>query len=294
MIDLLKYFPRIYQDIPEIKEIVKTENADFEKAKSDLKDLVDNQFIFTANEYCISYMEKQIGIIANPEIETLEYRRLRLLNRVSTQPPFTTPFLRQRLDDIIGKDEYTLTIDYPKYTIYIESIARNQTYNHEIAVTMNMVKPANMIFINVPTIISPVLLGETVSSVQLDYNYKLGTKWVLGRKPFISYKNEEVVKVAQIPSITPECLSNLAEIVSTKITKAIINDSLEITDFMSKSATETGDALISYKVLPSSGISVISNVKLVSDLGDVYFDSNIYVPVGQELILKHTIRFKEG
>ena len=293
-VDISKYFPLIYTDIEEIKEICNTENIDFNNAEKELNSLLNYQFIMRSDERCISYREKLLGILANPEIETLDFRRMRLINRISMQPPFTMIFLRDRLDDIIGKGQYEAYIDYDKYTLYIESAAKNQVYSHEILVTLNMIKPANIAYINIPTIISPVLIGETISKATLVWNYRLGTQWILGAKPFLSYTNEEVFKVASIPSITKDCIKSLCTTVQTDVVKAVINDTLEITDFVSKDVTTTGETIISYNVPQSSGISVINNVKLVDSNGVAYFDSNIYVPVEQEVIMKHTIRIKEG
>ena len=123
-IDITRFFPILYHNIKEFKEIIGTENADFNDADSELQDCVDNQFIMTSNEYGVDYRERLLGILADPETETLDFRRMRLINRISIQPPFTTIFLRERLDDIIGVGEYVLTIDYEDYTIYIESVAK--------------------------------------------------------------------------------------------------------------------------------------------------------------------------
>lgn len=293
-VDISKYFPSIYSDIEEIKQICDTENTDFDEAEVELTNLLNNQFIMTSDERGIEYREKLLGILANPQVETLDFRRLRLINRISIQPPFTMLFLRERLDDIIGVGEYNAYIDYDKYTLYIESTAKNQIYSHEIAVTLNMIKPANIVYINIPTIVSPILIGETISRTNLIWNYRLGTQWVLGQKPFLSYANEEVFKMANIPSITKDGINALCTTVQTDIVKAIINDTLEITDFVSKDVTDSGETIISYSIPVDSGIEVINNVKLVDSAGTIYFNSNIYVPVEQEVIMKHTIRIKEG
>ena len=210
------------------------------------------------------------------------------------QPPFTLPFLRQKLDEIIGKDQYTLTIDYNSYTIYVESVARNTNYAHEISVTMTSLKPANMVFINVPTIITPVLLNEVISTAKLIYNYRLGTTWILGKKPFISFTEEEIIKMANIPSVTQDCLVYLAESLSVKISKVLINDITEITDFITNDYTEDGILLLSYRVSGNDDLTAVNNIKVMGEDGKVYLDSNLYVPIENEVILKHTITFKEG
>lgn len=292
-VDIGKYFPRIYDGIKEIDEIVEIENDCFNDAQAELDKCMINQFILTSDEDGIEYREKELGIVANPEKEDLDFRRMRLLNRISMQPPYTTIFLRQRLDEIIGKDQYILTIDYDKYTIYIESVAKNQIYNHEISVTLTMVKPAEMVFVNVPTITSPILINETIGIVKLIWNYRLGTAWNLGQKPFLSYTAEEIIKMATIPSVTTKCRVDISNMLKQGLLKAVINDAVEITNFTAKDISNDGKLTITYSVLPSMGQTIINNIKLKTAT-DTYFDANIYVPVTQEVIMKHTITIKEG
>lgn len=293
-VDISKYFPNIYKSISEIEELIRVENEEFDKAANEIESCNNNQFIVTADEIGIAHMEKQLGIIANPEIETLNFRRSRLLNRISMQPPFTLPFLRQKLDEVIGINQYTLTIDYNNYTIYVESVARNANYAHEISVTMTSIKPANMVFINVPTIITPILLNEVISTAKLIYNYKLGTTWILGKKPFISFTEEEIIKMANIPSVTQDCLVELATNISSKVTKVLINDTTEITEFISNDVLDDGKVLLSYNVLRSENLTAVNNIKIMGEDGTIYFDSDLYAPIENEILLKHTITFKEG
>lgn len=299
-VDIGKYFPQIYQEIPEIQEIISTENADLTNAENELRACINNQFIMTADERTISYLEKKFNIIANPSIETLDFRRLRLINRVSTQPPFTTIFLRQKLDGIIGEGEYNLTIDYPNYTIFIESVAKNQVYSHEILVTLNMIKPANMAYVNVPTILTPILVNESISKANLQWNYKLGTTWILGKLPFLSYTNEEVIKLASIPSVQQYLLNKVSEYIDNSIASVTINDELTIPvdDFTSIETTEDGKLIFSYEVTPESGITVINTVSVnnLDENGETQhlLYSNIYVPVSETVIMKHTIQIREG
>ena len=75
-----------------------------------------NQFILTADEQGIAAYEERLGILPDLATEDLEFRRLRLLNRNQTKPPFTLEYLQERLDDLLGESGYLLTMDYPNYT----------------------------------------------------------------------------------------------------------------------------------------------------------------------------------
>lgn len=297
-VDIGKYFPLIYKDVEEIQQIVNTENEDFNVAEEELNTLLDNQFIMTSNEHAISYRENELGIMANPSIETLDFRRIRLMNRISMQPPFTTKFLRERLDELIGVNKYTLTIDYDNYTIYIESVAENQVYAHEVAVTLNRIKPANMVYKNLPTISSLMLMNEEVSTANLVFNYRLGVTWNLGQKPFLSYSDEVIRKMASTPSVANAGLLNAAKGIANNIKTVLINGGQAvITDFISVGATvenKEGIITLSYEVTPESGVDEIQFINILDTTGANMFASNAYVPVEQSVIMKHTIRIKEG
>lgn len=297
-VDIGKYFPLVYKDVEEIQQIVNTENKNFNVAEDELNTLLDNQFIMTSNERAISYRENELGIMANPSVETLDFRRIRLMNRISMQPPFTTKFLRERLDELIGVGKYTLTIDYDNYTIYIESVAENQVYAHEVAVTLTRIKPANMVYVNLPTISDLMLVNEEVSTANLVYNYRLGVTWNLGQKPFLSYSDEVIKKMASVPSIANAGLLNAAKGIADNIKIVLINGGQAIiTDFISVGATvknNVGVVTLSYQVTPDSGIDTIYTINILDKASTNMFVSNLYVPVEQSVIMKHTIRIKEG
>lgn len=297
-VDIGKYFPLVYKEVEEIQQIVNTENKNFNVAEDELNTLLDNQFIMTSNERAISYRENELGIMANPAVETLDFRRIRLMNRISMQPPFTAKFLRERLDELIGVGKYTLTIDYDNYTIYIESVAENQVYAHEVAVTLTRIKPANMIYVNLPTVSDLMLVNEEVSTTNLVYNYRLGVTWNLGQKPFLSYSDEVIKKMANVPSIANAGLLNAAKGIADNIKTVLINGGqATITDFISVDATvinNEGVVTLSYQVTPDSGIDTIHTINILDKASTNMFASNLYVPVEQSVIMKHTIRIKEG
>ena len=104
-----------------------------------------NQFILTADEQGIAAYEERLGILPDLATEDLEFRRLRLLNRNQTKPPFTLEYLQERLDDLLGESGYLLTMDYPNYTLSMELSLDDAKLYKEIALTISSVKPANIV-----------------------------------------------------------------------------------------------------------------------------------------------------
>ena len=48
--------------------------------------------------------------------------------------------------ELIGPDRWQVTVDYPNYTLYIDSAAENQAWATEVAITVNTIKPCHIVY----------------------------------------------------------------------------------------------------------------------------------------------------
>lgn len=293
MSDLKQYLPWLYKDIVEMNALMDTEDSLFSKLMDEYIRGRDNQYILTADEYGIRIFEDIINIVPDPSTETLDFRRQRLINRFRTQPPFTFRWLQGKLNEIIGVGKWNAWVDNENYTLYIESSAEDQKWFQEISITVNNTKPANIIFINRPLVVHDVLTNETINLKELIWNYRLGTIWKLGDKPFISYNDKGVIVLATTPSIQQAMLNKLATLSATEIAKVRINGTYIITDFEVKSAS-ANVVTVQYYVVPKSGITNVTRIELLDSANNVLTRSNVYVPLVLGVNLKHTILVKEG
>lgn len=288
--DLLSLLPPWYREVLDYQEICGTEQAQFEALAAEIVGVADNFFFQTMDENAVSQWEQIFGIIQNPDKESLAFRRARVLNRVSTRPPFTLSFLYQKLDELIGPDIWTVTVDYPNYTLYIESSAENQQYATEVAYTINRIKPAHVVYVNTPYVRTGLLLSETIELSQRVFNYKLGS-WGLGVLPFATEQGQGVIKMPATPSIQPALLEQTAGFVSGDIAKARVNGTIEITEL---TKNVTGSTLtLTYTVAPSQ-TEAVTKAELLTANGTVLTASTVYVPVSSATILKHIIPVSEG
>lgn len=288
-----QYLPWIYNNIRETDELMETERRSLDELNGIIDKWWANQYIPIADEDGIKVYEDQIGIIANPATENLEFRRRRLLNRYSLQPPFTMWYLRIKLDEIIGVGKWNAWVDNEAFTLYIESSAENQNWFTEVSLTINSIKPANIVFINKPTVYHTLLENETVLKNAMIWNYKLGTQWILGKKPFLSYAGEEVVVLASTPSITDEMLNKTATFTAGEIKSVRVNKSYSINSFVTKQAS-SNVVTIEYDVQTSSGITSITQIELLDAGGKVLTNNMVYIPLAEGVRLKHTLLVKEG
>ena len=288
--DMLSLLPTWYREILDYQEICQTEKAQFDALASEITGVADNFFFQTMDESAVSMWEQIFEITPNPETETLDFRRARALNRISTRPPFTLGFLYQKLDELIGPGAWTVTVDYPNYTIYIESSAENQQYATEVAYTINRIKPAHIVYVNTPYTRTGLLLSETIELSQRVYNYKLGA-WGLGVLPFAVEQSQGVIKMPTTPSIQAALLNDTANFVSGDIASARINGTIAISDL--NKSVEGSTLEVTYTVAQSQ-TEAITSAELLDAEGNVLTSSTVYVPVSGSTIMKHIIPVSEG
>ena len=284
-------FPSVYNGILEISVLSETDDVLLDRALAKLERAQLNQFILTADEETISVYEKMFSILANPTTETLQFRRERILNRMSLQPPFTMRWLQNKLDEIIGVGKWNAYVDYANRTLYIESFVVNQQWFNELRITINRIKPCNLVFVNKPLIMADVVANETIVSATQHYNYILG-QWQLGQEPFATTDSEEVIKLPIVKSINPNLLADIASFSATDVVAVRLNGSVKLSDFTTK-AGQGATTIVEYKVKPAQA-SEVTQIELLGTGDRVLTASAVYIPVTEAVICKHVINFKEG
>jgi len=154
-------------------------------------------------------------------------------------------------------------------------------------ITINNVKPASMLYINRPVDISNLYVNESIHMSQYLYNYRLGTRWVLGRKPFLSFEDKGEVKSLAVKSITPAMHHKVAQFIIGATTKVRINGSHIITTFTSKTVDEN-EANIIYDVAFGS-VDNVTKIELMDDENNVLSTTNLFIPVPDDTQIRHRI-----
>lgn len=288
--DLLQYLPQWYREIADYQELCLAEGKSFEALAQAIQAVADNFFFQDMGEGAITQWEAVFGITPNPETESLEFRRARLLNRISIRPPFSLGFLYQKLDELIGKGQWTVRVDYPNYTLYVESSAKNQEYAAEVAYTIGKIKPAHIVFRNTPYTESGLQLCESISFSSVIYNYRLGG-WGLGLSPFSQEEDQGVIKMPDVPSVQAALLNDVAGFVSGDVATARVNGSVSISN-LTKTVSDN-ILTVEYTVNPAD-TAEITSVELLDSSGTVLTVSTVYVPVTGPVVMKHNIPVNEG
>ena len=288
---LASFVPYMYKGFTEMDELMNSEEQLMSIARNEMFTTFSNTFVLTSNEEGVIMFERMLNIVANPLTEDLDFRKQRIINRLSMRSAYTFRFLKNQLNEMIGEGNWTGYIDFDNYALYIESGASNQSWYNEVSFTINRIKPCNMTFINVPYIAHKININEQVSYSGQLWRYRLGS-WKLGEYPFATPDGGGIIKMAETSSIHSALLNGTATFIAEDIDHVIINDSINITEFRIK---EAGDnvATVEYMVTPAM-TNLVTNIKLVRADNTVLTESIVYVPIVDTAMCKHSITVKEG
>lgn len=285
-----QYLPDWFQKIRDMQAICTSESQQFELLAEAINAVADNFFFQTMDENAVAQWEQIFYIIPNPSVETLAFRQARLINRISTQPPFTLGFLYQKLDELIGPGAWTVTVDYPNYALYIESSSADQQYYNEVMYTVNKIKPAHIVFINKPATTSGMTIDESVELTDLVWNYRLGA-WGLGINPFVTSTTKEVLVVPAQASVQDQLLNETAASVIDIVASARVNGTVTISTLTKE--TQTNTAVIQYTVTEAQAATV-TQLELLDSNGNVLTTSPVYVPITGEAVFTHYLPIEEA
>lgn len=286
-----EHLPLWYREVLDYQQMCQTIGAQFALLAEEITRVADNFFLQTMDLETVQMWEGIFRIVANPATESLQFRRDRIINRISMRPPFTLRFLYSKLDELIGPGLWNVTVDYPNYALYIESNVDGQGYSQELIYTINHIKPAHITFINSPVAMSGVVLSERVSEISYTWNYVLNGQWLLGQEPFADEEEVQVIKLPQTPSIQSALLTGIADFVSGDVAAARLNGSIMVEN-INKSVS--GSTLtITYQVTQAM-TTEITQVELLAADGTVLTSMSAYVPVTETAVIKHVIPVQEG
>lgn len=162
-VQLLNHLPLFIQEYGEIREIMKTENPEFQKVEDETEIILNNQFIESCDEEGISKFEKMMGITP-AEDESLQGRISKVLSRWNDSIPYTFILLCRKLNALCGQDNYEITKDFNNYMMEIITHLEYSGQVDELEYLASYMIPANIdyklknkISINVDNDIKPAV-----------------------------------------------------------------------------------------------------------------------------------------
>lgn len=285
--DILQYLPEWFAKLTDYQQLMATEQVEIAELAKQMQLVQDNLYAQTAQESTIADWEQVFAITANPIQEDLPFRRARILNRLASNPPFTLPFLYQKLDELIGVGKWHITIDYASYTIYIEALAEGQNWSQEITVTLGTIKPCHIVFINRPVRRDMLHTNEEIRCWQGALCCQLGT-WKIGTVPFLIKTGQEDTLI--MPGQN-SLQAALCQVVADKTAQAVaavrVNGTAQITAFDTRQAQD-GNAVLRYTVTPET-TDCVTDLELLNAQEEILSKVRVYVPITATTQFEHRI-----
>ena len=140
---LIEYLPPFMQQFPEMQEIMKTQNIEIDRINKNMLSVLDNAFIKDCNEYGIKKYENILGIVPTAE-DTLESRKIRVLNRWNDTLPYTYRVLLRRLNVFCGVNNYDISGKLEDYELFITTDLPKKGQVDELDMMFDGIIPVNM------------------------------------------------------------------------------------------------------------------------------------------------------
>ncbi len=288
--DLTGLLPPCYREIGEYQALCRAEEESLAQGAEDAQQIARNFHPRTMDTATAAQWEAILDILPNPRTEGLEFRRDRVVNRLSTRPPFTMAFLGQKLDELIGPGRWTAEVDSAANTLYVESLAQDQNYALEVSATIGRIKPAHVVYVSRPVVPARLTAGEQVERTERTYYTKLGL-WRLGQVPFAGDAPPEVIKTEQTPSIQNLLLEKTAAGLAGLVAAAKVNGETVIRELEKSVAGNL--VTVTYTVARHQA-QAIQSLALLDEEGRELTHAAVYIPVTDGVVIKHTIPVEEG
>lgn len=188
------YWPQYYDDLLDFQELACTLDAEMQLLKIAIDQMFDDQFILTSGARALKRREKMLEIQADTLMESLDFRKKRVINRYSTKPPFTLRYLQGRLDYLVGEKKAIASVDSLNFTLFVKAAIEDAPLFKEVEQTVKTVKPANLIYQQLTALSDKIALEEHIKLRELSRQTRLGTTWRLSLTPFAVAGPEVIVK----------------------------------------------------------------------------------------------------
>lgn len=139
------YWPEFYREYKELLAIAAVLDTQLKQTQETVQSAHINGFVYLANEDGIARYEKEFGIIPASDA-TLEDRRVEVLARLNSRTPYTKCVLKRFLDNLVGADGYTMSVDYANHMVKIMIELKRKKQVASVSELLRRVLPANMDF----------------------------------------------------------------------------------------------------------------------------------------------------
>jgi len=144
---MLKYFfNKIYEDNIDVDAIIKAAQPELDGLNLRITNVFKDSFPKTATIEGIREWEQLLNIIPNTLLEDENFRRQRIILRLSTTYPFTERFMQMSFDNFFGIGNWQYIIDYNNYEMQIVVLYPDDNWRIELEHFFKIILPANIMY----------------------------------------------------------------------------------------------------------------------------------------------------
>jgi hypothetical protein len=286
LVSLEYYVPTIYKDVKEIDALIKSEDYLFDILISIVDKEYARMFIQTSDEIGVLRFENILEITADPTIETLEFRKERLLTRCNTTLPYSAIWLRIYLNAVLGQYNYELNIDYKKRIIRLYGYVLNYNWAREATKVINSIKPCNMVFINIPTMIESVgLIYWWDNNTWNSSNWNDDNTW----NEYEYLSSEELVNYSKESQTSQDFQTLLNSIGNIRLN---YGDEYNLSN---RTISVSNDTIFLEFNVPEE-IKLLEHVEILDKGGNTLVETACYIdtPVGTQIIIRLSCYSQKG
>ena len=139
------YVPIIYEDNLEMTELIDAEENELENnTKVSLMNAFNDNFSKNATINGIEKFEKLLNIQRDSDNDSVAYRRLKVITKLTTRAPLTYTWLKESLNGYIGANNYEIVLNEAEHDLLIRC---SNIFDDTVTVLYNYYRPlipANM------------------------------------------------------------------------------------------------------------------------------------------------------
>lgn len=145
VVDISRYWRNAVKESKEFKQIAAAENPEFYLVWQAFERVLDNQFLYTMDDYGLSKWEQFLKV--SPfATDTIDDRRFRIKTLLMGDLPYTMRSLINKLNNICGQENVQVSYIKPEFLLDIRIAFEVKNQNAAVAELLRRILPANIIY----------------------------------------------------------------------------------------------------------------------------------------------------
>ena len=140
---MIDYLPHFMQEYFEMRQVMESEQPEFDLAWGNAENALADQFILDATEYGVKRWETMLNVTPK-DTDTLDERKFRILTKLNQELPYTMTKLKEALTTLCGADGYSINLQAASYHIEVKLAVGNKNNYQEVVDLLTKMIPANL------------------------------------------------------------------------------------------------------------------------------------------------------